>query len=223
MCNELETPRQRAGHVGGRAFLLTVAGLAAVAGALGLMYLAWVTENHFTRSFQFEAPVVTPLGLVPDIHGTIGESDIRFSSVSVESDDPLPGARLAIAASEALYFLLFISGCAAVMLICRRLWKNKAFTVLAHWSLLGLGLLAAGTAMLSPWLAALSANLAATTLGVPGESPLVPGDASWVVTHGGFSFQDANHSLLALGVLLVLLSLAFRSGTRLQADAEGLV
>ena len=57
MGNELETPRQRAGHVGGRAFLLAVAGIAAVAGALGLMYLAWVTENHFTRSFQFEAPV----------------------------------------------------------------------------------------------------------------------------------------------------------------------
>lgn len=119
------------------------------------------TENHFTRSFYFEAPVASPLGLVPDLGGTIGASDVRFSSVSIESEEPLPVPRLA--------------------------------------------------------------HLAANARGFPGSGATYPEDAQWIVTSAAFCFQDANHSLLALGVLLVLLSLAFRRGARLQADAEGLV
>lgn len=226
MSRDLEAAVQRVGNIGGRTFLALAMGLAAVAGALGLMYLAWFTENHFTSSLYFEATVATPLGTVPNLQGTIGDSSVTYSTVGIESSEPLFGARMAIAVSEALYFLLFIAGCASVVLICRRLWKNRPFTVFAHWSLLVLGVLAGATALLSPWLSEVSRHLAAKALGFPGTATAIPeaaGDTQWIVTSDVFSFQDANHSLLALGVVLILLSLAFRRGTAMQSDSDGLV
>lgn len=223
---KLESTTQKLGHIGGRVFLATTTTIAAIAGLLGLMYLAMFTEYRYTRDFAFEASIAVPLDTVPNIHGTIGESTVRYSTVLIESNEALLGARTAAAVSEGLYFLLFIFGCISVILICRRLWKNKPFTVLAQWSLMGLGTLAAVTALLSPWLKDLSSHLAAVALGFPNNGQNVQDysdGSSWITTFAEFSFQDANHALLALGIVLVLLSLIFRRGTAMQDDADGLV
>ncbi|GAA3325047.1 MULTISPECIES: hypothetical protein [Paeniglutamicibacter] len=226
MSRDLDPPLQRLGHIGGRTFLLTVSGVATVAGLLAVFYLAWFTEETFTRSFFFEASLVTPPSDVPDLRGVSGASLATYGTAIVESDEGLLAPRLALAAAQALYFLLFIAGCAAVILICRRLWKNEPFTTMAHWMLLALGTLAGVTALIAPWLETLSTHLAVTELGFPGsgsDTPGASGDGYWLATSAEFSFQDANHSLLALGVVLILLSLVLRRGRSMQLDAAGLV
>lgn len=226
MGEELNTQVQKLGHIGGRTFLLTVGSLAAVAGLMAVLYLAWFTEHHFTRPFFIETSLVTPMNVVPDIQGSVGESSVTYGSANIESDEPLAGARMALAVSEGLYFLLFIAGCASVIMICRRLWKNQPFTALAHWMLLGLGMLAGIASLLAPWLVQLSTHLAVVELGFPGSGTEAVGpidDAFWMVTSAEFSFQDANHPLLALGAVLILLSLVMRRGRRLYTDTEGLV
>lgn len=226
MSAELNSPVQKLGHIGGRTFLLSVSSLAAVAGLMAVLYLAWFTEHHFTRPFFIETSLVTPMKVVPDISASNGEAMVTYGSANVESDESLFGARMALAISEGLYFLLFISGCASVIMICRRLWKNQPFTLLAHWMLLGLGMLAGIASLLAPWLVQLSKHLAVVELGFPGAGTEIAGpndDAFWMVTSPDFSFQDANHPLLALGAVLILLSLVMRRGRRLYTDTEGLV
>lgn len=206
--------------------MLSVAGLAAAAGLLAVLYLVWFTAVHFTQSFFFEASLVTPLNSVPDLRSTKGESFVTYGTANIESYESLAGPRLALAASEALYFLVFISGCVAVILICRRLWKNQPFTALVHWALLVLGALAAAAALLAPWLKDVSTHLAVLELGLPGTAlglPEDPGDISWVASSAQFSFQDANHSLLAIAVVLILLSLVMRRGITLHQATDGLV
>ncbi|ASN38303.1 hypothetical protein CGQ24_04265 [Arthrobacter sp. 7749] len=223
---EMSTKVLKLGHIGGRTFLMTAAIIAAIAGLFGVLYLAWFTEEHFTRSFVFEAWMATPMNEVPQLRGSIGESHLTYGSAFVESDEKLFGPRLFLAISEALYFLLFIAGCAAIIMICRRLWKNHPFTALAHWAMLVLGAMAGMTALFAPWLADVSTHLAAAELGIPGTATQIPenaGDVNWLVTSAEFSFQDANHPLLALGVVLILLSLVLRRGQRLHLDADGLV
>ncbi|MFI8412866.1 hypothetical protein ACIGB6_10355 [Paeniglutamicibacter gangotriensis] len=226
MSRNVDSTVQKLGHLGGRTFLLSVAGLAAAAGLLAVLYLVWFTAVHFTQSFFFEASLVTPLSSVPDLRGTTGESFVTYGTANIESYESLWGPRLALAASEALYFLLFIAGCIAVILICRRLWKNQPFTALVHWTLLVLGALAAAAALLAPWLKDVSTHLAVLELGLPSPAlglPEDPGDISWVASSAQFSFQDANHSLLAIGVVLILLSLVMRRGVKLHQATDGLV
>lgn len=220
------SPVQKLGHISGRTFLLTVGSLAAVAGLMGVLYLAWFTEHHFTRPFFIDVSLVTPTNVVPEISASNGEAMVTYGSANVESDESLFGARMALAISEGLYFLLFISGCASIIMICSRLWKNQPFTVLAHWMLLGLGMLAGIASLLSPWLVQISKHMAVVELGFPGTGTEISGaidDAFWFVSSPEFSFQDANHPLLALGAVLILLSLVMRRGRRLYKDTEGLV
>lgn len=216
---------QRVGRFGGRSFLVLATVAASICGLLGLMFMAMVMEWKFSSSFAFPASVATPLERVPLVQGTSGNSAVTYSTVQIESTDALIGPRMASAISEGLYFLLFIAGCIAVILICRRLFKDRPFTRVAHWALLGLGTLAIITSIASPWLAANSHHLAATELGFPtsGFEVANPDTDEWISTDGGFDIQDVNHSLFGLGAVLGLTSLAFRQGRRLQQDNDGLV
>lgn len=220
-----QTAVRRFGHVGGRTFLIVMTAGAAICGLIGLMYLLIFTAWKFSESFTVEASVVTPLDRLPSVKGSIGESNVTYSTVLIESTEALFGPRLAMAISEGLYFLLFIAGCLAVMLICRRLWKDRPFTRVAHWTLLGLGALAIITSIASPWLIGTADVMALRELGFPtnGTEVANPDTDEWVSAYAVYDITNINHSLLGLGAVLALTSLAFRQGNRLQDDNDGLV
>lgn len=225
MGNATGTAVRRVGRVGGRTFLIATTTAAAVAGLLGVMYLLINTDWKFSRSFAFHPSVASPLDRGPLVKGSIGESSVTYSTVQIESYEQLLGPRVAMAVSEGLYFLLFIAGCIAVILICRRLWKDRPFSRLAHWSLLSLGALAIITSIASPWLSNDADFMAAHQLGfaTSGTDVANPDTGEWISAYRGFSVQDVNHSLFGLGAVLALTSLAFRRGDRLQDENDGLV
>ncbi|GAA4364431.1 hypothetical protein [Paeniglutamicibacter cryotolerans] len=189
------------------------------------MYLLITTDWAFSKPFVIHPTVATLLDMIPRVKGSIGKSHVTYSNIQIESAEALVGSRVATIVSEGLYFLLFIAGCLAVILICRRLWKDRPFSSLVHWALLGLGTVALFTSTTSPWLTNVADAMAAHQLGFPTSGAEVADTEiqEWISANGFFDIQNVNYFLFGLGAVLALTSLAFGRGTRLQRGTEGLV
>ena len=169
------------------------------------------------------------LGLSPDVVWTM------YDAVRIVALDPPLASRLLRIAGFGLYGLLIISACAITIVLCRRLLVGRPFSRGASAAVGGLGLLCSVVAAAAPALLLEGDYLAVADLGLrmfdAGTTSYLdagsPGDAEalWPDRFDRLSvvLTRTNWLLDGVGGILLVIAAAFRRGTAMQCDTEGLV
>ncbi|WP_156759134.1 hypothetical protein [Microbacterium karelineae] len=201
--------------------LVAVIAAAGVILAGGVFFGAWAIDNVFSRAFGFEAGYVPPDW--PQVAATSQTAQF-FSTIVIESHDPLVAPRVLTAIAMAIPYLTVIVGAGGTIALARRLMTSRPFAGAARILLFALAVCCAAQAIAVPWLRTIAAATAIRDLGMPTDGTQVPSpDADPWVTSPAFDIQDVDWPFLVIAAALVLVGILWRHAAILQRDTEGLV
>jgi len=203
------------------ALAVTIAAGALLATAT-LFFALWLISDVFAPEWIVEAPVASPLDVVPRTAGTAGESDAyAYGTALISSYAALIVPRALTAVAMGLNFAVVLASLTMLIVLAIRMRTERSFTRAATIGIVVLGVLSAAASVLAPWFTQLATATTVTELGYPTSGDAAPA-GEWVVPPE-FTVQDTNWPLLFLGILFLLTAALLARARRLQRDTEGLV
>lgn len=159
----------------------------------------------------------SPQGVEAPIPGGNDQSTLYYWTVLLSTYEDLQLPKLLQALAIGLTTLTFLSAAVVILLLCRRLWTGRTFSVAAASGMLILAGFSLLTAWLAPWLRHSADTIALDQLGYA-----TSGDEQWVELHR-YDIGSVDSALLVLGAVLALTGLVYLGARRMQRDTEGLV
>lgn len=210
-----------------RVLIVTAAFVGVITTFYCLLITSWTVSDPIDGSITFNVPVATPAEVTnlidtqfSDDHLTVGYDGDTW----IRTDQPVVGARTLTGIATSLPFVIVLTGCIGVIVLARKLGRQRPFTRALRWTLGLLGALTVLSAVCIPWFESLAAQLAATALNLPTVDDVTNHDTeSWVVPSAFDVLQDLNWPFFLLGVVLILVSALLVRAAHLQRETEGLV
>lgn len=185
-----------------------------------VLVTSWAITGPSNGAFGFEVPVA-----LQPTNELLHTSHVYISlqNALIESADPLIVPRLLTGVATALPFLIVMVGCVGAFVLLRRLSKQRPFSGAVQWLLGLLSILTILSAAIIPWFHSLAATVALHELGLPTDGTRVTENDPWFVERHFTLLQGLDWPLVALGVVLLLITLLWPHAVRMQRETEGLI
>jgi len=209
------------GRISGRVLLVAVA-IVTVLTTLAVILNDIVRIAYvFMGGYSIETALDSFQGMPADVAGANELNTAQYWSVLVNTDENTDTSRVLHAVAIGLTTVVFVACAITILLLCRRLWTGRTFTVSASVGVLVVSLLTIVTAWFSPWLRHTADELAFAA--TPFQKEPVEGTTGAWLELPHFDIGSVNSPLLVLGVILGLMALVYLGARRLQRDTDGLV
>lgn len=181
----------------------------------GIRYLTdYAIEVHGVSIAEANVPEFT--------QGLSAITQARYESVAVTVTDLPASARWLLWGEHSASALIIIGVCAVVIWLCARIWHQRTFGGSITGALVATALLVLICGLAKQIFAAVGRSRIVDFLGLESTAGMSLGDSQM---QEGFMAYSLNLSVAPIGVAIALLlvAVAFRVGTRLQREVEGLV